>query len=421
VVVKWAKAVKPRVIFLENVEEFQTWGPLGEDNRPCPERKGETFKQWVGELQALGYRVEWRELRACDYGAPTIRKRLFLVARRDGLPVMWPEQTHAKPDAKGKAPKGLKPWRTAAECIDWSIPCPSIFERKKPLADATCRRIAKGLVRYVIEAKQPFIVGSTAPTLVQTGYGEREGQAPRALDIGKPLGTVVAGQKHALVTAFLAKHSTGVVGSDLADPIGTVTSVDHHSLVTASLIHMGHGEGKAGGKRFSHGVRDIAQPLNTITASGAAAGLVTSHLVKLRGDNVGGPVTEPVHTISAQGTHHGEVRAFLVKYYSEGGQDQSLTDPMHTIPTKDRLGLVTVTIAGEKWVIVDIGLRMLSPKELYAAQGFPANYRFETGADGERMTKTAQVRMCGNSVSPPPAEALVRANYSEIAEGRIAA
>jgi len=450
VVVKWAKAVKPRVIFLENVEEFQTWGPLGEDNRPCPERKGETFKQWVGQLEALGYKVEWRELRACDYGAPTIRKRLFLVARRDGLPIVWPEPTHAKPDAKGKAPKGLKQWRTAAECIDWSIPCPSIFERKKPLADATCRRIAKGLVRYVIEAGKPFIVSianwssesvrntdqplSTVtanpkgghhaivvPTLIQTGYGERPGQSPRVPGLDKPLGTVVNGQKHALVSAFLAKHYTGVVGSDLTDPIGTVTSVDHHSLVTASLIHMGHGEGKNGGKRFSHGVRDIEQPLNTVTASGAAAGLVTSHLVKLRGDNVGGPVTEPLHTISAQGTHHGEVRAFLVKYYSEGGQDQSLADPMHTIPTKDRLGLVTVTIAGEEWVIVDIGLRMLTPKELYAAQGFPASYQFETGADGEPMTKTAQVRMCGNSVSPPPAEALVRANYSEIAEGRIAA
>lgn len=407
VVVKWAKAVKPRVIFLENVEEFQTWGPLGEDNRPCPERKGETFKQWVGELQALGYRVEWRELRACDYGAPTIRKRLFLVARRDGLPIVWPEATHTKPDAKGKAPKGLKPWRTAAECIDWSIPCPSIFERKKPLADATCRRIAKGLVRYVIEAGRPFIVTNT------TGH-------PGA-PVTEPVRTITTGGHHALVTAFLAKHYTGVVGSDLTDPIGTVTSVDHHSLVTASLIHMGHGEGKNGGKRFSHGLRDIEQPLNTVTASGAAAGLVTSHLVKLRNNQFGQSVEEPIPTLTAGGGHVGEVRAFLVKYYSEGGQDQSLTDPAHTIPTKDRLGLVTVTIAGEQWVIVDIGLRMLTPKELYAAQGFPSSYRFETGADGEPMTKTAQVRMCGNSVSPPPAEALVRANYSEIAEGRIAA
>jgi DNA (cytosine-5)-methyltransferase 1 len=429
VVIKWAKLVQPRMIFLENVEEFKDWGPLIKRNVewmdettglrcskvmefPCPGRKGQTFKRWVSSLQGLGYRVEWRELRACDYGAPTIRKRLFLVARRDGLPIVWPEPTHAKPDPKGKAAKGRKPWRTAAECIDWSIPCPSIFERKKPLADATCRRIAKGLVRYVIEAQQPFIV-----SIANWSSESMRGTA-------QPLSTVTANPKgghHALVTAFLAKHYTGVVGSDLTDPIGTVTSVDHHSLVTANLIHMGHGEGKAGGKRFSHGIRDITEPLNTVTASGAAAGLVTSHLVKLRGDNVGGPVTEPLHTISAQGTHHGEVRAFLIKYYGEGGQDQSLADPMHTIPTKDRMGLVTVTIAGEEWVIVDIGLRMLSPKELYAAQGFPAHYRFETGANGEPMTKTAQVRMCGNSVSPPPAEALVRANYSEIAEGRIAA
>jgi DNA (cytosine-5)-methyltransferase 1 len=361
---------------------------------------------------------------------------------------VWPEPSHAKPDAKGKAPKGLKPWRTAAECIDWSIPCPSIFERKKPLADATCRRIAKGLVRYVIEAQQPFIVSianwssesvrGTAQPLstvtanpkgghhaLVTAFMTKFNTGSVGFGCDTPMHTITAGglQKRpgtaitqGVMSCFLAKHYTGVVGSDLADPIGTVTS-----LVTASLIHMGHGEGKAGGKRFSHGVRDITEPLNTITASGAAAGLVTSHLVKMRGDNVGGPVTEPLHTISAQGTHHGEVRAFLVKYYSEGGQDQSLTDPMHTIPTKDRLGLVNVTIAGEEWVIVDIGLRMLSPKELYAAQGFPANYQFETGADGEPMTKTAQVRMCGNSVSPPPAEALVRANYSEIAEGRIAA
>ncbi len=448
VVARWAADVRPRVILLENVEEFQHWGPLLDDGTPCPDRRGKTFERWVARLRNLGYRVEWRELRACDYGAPTIRKRLFLVARRDGLPIVWPEPTHAKPDAKGKAPKGLKPWRTAAECIDWSIPCPSIFERKKPLADATCRRIAKGLVRYVIEAGKPFIVTNTTGhpgaavtepvrTITTGGHHALVSAFMTKFNTGSvgfecdtPMHTVTAGglQKRpgtaitqGLVTAFLAKHYTGVVGSDLTDPIGTVTSVDHHSLVTASLIHMGHGEGKEGGKRFSHGVRDIEQPLNTVTASGAAAGLVTSHLVKLRGDNVGGPVTEPLHTISAQGTHHGEVRAFLVKYYSEGGQDQSLTDPAHTIPTKDRLGLVTVTIAGEQWVIVDIGLRMLTPKELYAAQGFPASYQFETGANGEPMTKTAQVRMCGNSVSPPPAEALVRANYSEIAEGRIAA
>lgn len=378
VVIKWAKLTKPRVICLENVEEFQTWGPLGPDNRPCPERKGLTFQRWKKQLANLGYKVEHRELRACDYGAPTIRKRLFLVARCDGLPIVWPTPTHAKPDAKGKVPAGMKPWRTAADCIDWSIPAPSIFERDKPLADATCRRIAKGIMRYVVEAEQPFIVPGVAATLVQTGYGERPGQAPRVPGLDKPLGTVVAGQKHALVQAFLAKHYTGVVGTELEHPAGTVTTADHHSLVTANLIHMGHGEGKEGGKRWSHGIRDVKDPLNTITAQGAAAGVVHS---------------------------------FLVKYYSEGGQDAACTDPMHTIPTKDRMGLVMVR--GEPYAIVDIGLRMLTPRELYRAQGFPDSYVIDTGAAGEPITKTAKVRMCGNSVCPPLSHALVKANYCE--------
>lgn len=435
VVIKWVKALKPtnchpRVICLENVEEFQDWGPLvwrttektDSDGNvislrgqwPCPERKGQTFQRWKAALQNLGYTIEHRELRACDYGAPTIRKRLFLVARRDGRPIVWPDPTHAKPDVKGKAPKGMKPWRTAAECIDWSIPCPSIFERAKPLADATCRRIAKGIIRYVVEAEQPFIVNGHAAFVTKFNTGST-GFSPDS-----PMHTVTAGGQQArpgtaitqgVVTAFLAKHYTGAVGSDLTDPIGTVTSVDHHSLVTANLIHMGHGEGKDGKARFSHGVRSVEEPLNTITAQGAAAGIVTSHLVKLRGDNVGGPVTEPLHTVSAQGLHHGEVRAFLVKYYSHGGTDQPLTDPMHTIPTKDRLGLVMVR--GEPWAIVDIGLRMLTPRELYRAQGFPDSYQIEVGAAGEPITKTAQVRMCGNSVCPPLSRAIVAANYAE--------
>ena len=362
VVVKWAKAVRPGVICLENVEEFQTWGPLGADNMPCKERRGKTFARWKRSLQELGYVVEHRELRACDYGAPTIRKRLFLVARCDGQPIVWPEPTHAAPGTLPARTKKLKPWRTAAECIDWSIPAPSIFERKKPLADATCRRIAKGLQRYVIEAANPFIASLThqggdrteaitepfktvtgahrgekalvVPTLIQTGYGERPGQAPRVPGLDKPIGTLVGGQKHALVSAFLAKHYTGVVGSDMADPVATVTSVDHHSLVTATmvtidnqsstsgqsaiteplkttvtenrhalvtanLIHMGHGEGKDGGKRFSHGVRDVTDPLNTITASGVTAAIVTSNLIKLRGTSKEGQsVEEPLHTIA---------------------------------------------------------------------------------------------------------------------------
>lgn len=448
VALRWAAVTRPRVIMLENVEEFTTWGPLGTDGRPCPQRKGEEFGKFIRALKRQGYSVDWRELRACDYGAPTIRKRFFLIARRDGLPIQWPAATHGDPKSKDVAAGRLLPWRTAAECIDWSIPAPSIFERSKPLADATCRRIAKGLVRYVINAAEPFIVGCggrmgqspersinqpmqtitakadsclAIPTLVQTGYGERAGQSPRVPGLEKPLGTVMAGgAKHALVAAFLAKHYTGVVGSSLHESIGTVTSVDHHSLVSANLIHMGHGEGKDGGKRFSHGIRDFEQPINTITASGATAGLVTSNMVKLRGDNVGAPADGPLHTISAGGTHHAEVRAFLVKYYGNDKDGVEINGPLHTIPTHDRFGLVTV--ASEEYAIADIGLRMLAPRELFTAQGFPASYIIEHGIDehGQQisLTKTAQVRMCGNSVCPPLSCAIVEANFQHEATWR---
>ena len=394
VVVKWAKLVRPRIICLENVEEFQTWGPLAADGRPCPQRKGSTFARWKGQLQALGYQVEHRELRACDYGAPTIRKRLFLVARCDGMPIVWPDATHAAKPAKGS---GMKPWRTAAECIDWSLPCPSIFERERPLAEATLRRIAHGVMRYVVNAAEPYVVriGHTghgdggkvrgihdplstvtskaehllcSPTLVQTGYGERTGQAPRVPGLDKPLGTVVAGaSKHALVAAFLAKHYTGVVGSELQQPIGTVTATDHHSLVAANMV-------------------------------------------KLRGTSNSASAAEPLHTISAGGQHHAEVRAFLTAYYGSD-QDTPLDEPMHTVTTKPRFGLVTV--AGQQYQIADIGMRMLQPRELYTAQGFPASYIIDRGADGRTLPKDAQVRMCGNSVCPPLADALVRANYAE--------
>lgn len=357
VTLRWVATVRPRIIWLENVEEFITWGPVIRNPdgsyMPCPKRKGRTFKSFVNALQRHGYHVEWRELRACDYGAPTIRKRLFLIARCDGQPICWPEPTHGP---------GLKPYKAAADIIDWSIPCPSIFERKKPLADATCRRIAEGIRRYVVESGDPFIVP----------IANFNGSNP-AHSIREPVRTITANPKGghlALVQAFLAKHYTGVVGTDLRQPIGTVTSVDHHSLVT-------------------------------------------SHMVKLRGTNVGSPATSPLHTISAGGTHHAEVRAFLLKYYSEGGQWQGLGEPMHTIPTKDRLGLVLVR--GQPYQIVDIGLRMLQPHELFAAQGFPADYIYDRLADGTRVNKTDQVRMCGNSVSPPMAEALVRANMPELA------
>lgn len=378
VVIRWARRVKPRVIMLENVEEFQDWGPLLEDGRPSPERRGQTFALWRDQLRAAGYQVEMRELRACDYGAPTTRKRLFVIARRDGLPIAWPAPTHG--------PGRARPYRTAAECIDWSIPCPSIFDRARPLAENTMRRIARGVMRYVVNAAEPFIVGLAhgshaerpgsrshslhepirtvhagggnfalvAPTLVQTGYGERDGQQPRSLDIGAPLGTVVAGgQKHALVAAFLAKHYGGneTPGTSMRAPMDTITTQDHHALVTA------HAEGD-------------------------------------RGD---------------------QVHALLMKYYGSD-QDPRLDEPLHTITTRDRFGLVTVR--GEQYAIADIGMRMLRPRELYRAQGFPESYVIDFDYQGKPLPKAAQVRMCGNSVSPPVATALVRANFTHEAAWR---
>ena len=485
VALRWAAKCKPRAIILENVEEFKTWGPLIVDAdgnaRPDPVKRGKTFDSFIRQLRAHGYSVEWEELRACDYGTPTIRKRFFMVARRDGLPIVArPKPTHGAPASKEAKAGKVKPWRTAAECIDWSIPCPSIFERKKPLAEATLRRIAKGVMRYVVESGDPFIVPLThqgsdrikdvaepmrtitgahrgeravvVPTLVQTGYGEREGQAPRALDIGKPLGTVVGGAaKHALVAAFLAKHYTGVVGSDLRDSLGTVTSTDHHNLVTAHitkfrtgsvghaadeplhtvtassfvkrpggsaplgvvaahLVHMGHGEGKDGKKRFSHGVRDVGVPLNTVAASGMPAAVVTSNLIKLRGTSAAAATDEPLHTISAGGQHHAEVRAFLLSYYGSETDSDNAAAPLRTVTSRERFGLVT--IHGQDYQIVDLGLRMLTPRELFKAQGFPDDYIIgDDETQGLKLTKSAQVRMCGNSVCPPLAEALVRANF----------
>jgi len=401
VVVKWVRLLKPtgqhpRVISLENVEEFQHWGPLLADGTPCPDRRGRSFARWVAELRNLGYAVEWRELRACDYGAPTIRKRLFLVARCDGQPIVWPAPTHAAKPAKGS---GLQPWRTAADCIDWGLPCPSIFERERPLVEATLRRVARGVMRYVVEAANPFIVriGQTGgngsysnsvdtplttvttkaehmlavPTLVQTGYGERPGQAPRVPGIDKPLGTVVGGQKHALVAAFLAKHYGGVTGHGVMQPLGTVTTSDHHSLVGATIAPL---RGTSPAHRSAHSVQ------------------------------------QPLSTVSAGGTHHALVAAFLTAYYGSD-QDTPLDDPLHTVTTKPRFALVMVD--GVPHAIADIGMRMLQPRELYTAQGFPASYVIDRGADGRPLSKAAQVRMCGNSVCPPLAEAIVRANYSE--------
>jgi DNA (cytosine-5)-methyltransferase 1 len=588
VVVKWAAESKPKVIMLENVREFEDWGPvvprwecgtyiegtewgekefeggcgwrgtegqaklvrrrracprcesrglreaLGKDGKPVmvpdPDRMGLTFRRFVGRLRGLGYKVEWKVLNAADYGAPTHRRRLFLVARRDGHPIVWPAPTHGDPK-KMTLTKHLKPWHTAAECIDWSIPCPSIFDRKRPLAEATMRRIAMGIKRYVLDNPQPFIVGvggrmgqspaapvdqpnntvtakndravvtpyvvplthqgerkgvspeeplptitaahrgeqavvtpflakigqtggngsyvtpveaplgtqvsknehllispvlagiggpeySGKPTpvdkplgtqttenhkaviapvlvgfrdkesprvldvnaphgtitaggrqsaliaasLIQTGYGERDGQAPRVLDLEKPMGTLMAGgAKQAAVAAFLAKHFTGAVGQPAGEPIGTVTTKDHHSLVTANMVHMNHG-----GKQDS----SCDEPMRTVMAGGGHAALVYTFLTHYFGNSVG----------------------------------QSLKAPLGTAISKDHFGLVTVEIRGELYVIADIGMRMLTPRELARGQGFPDTYVL-TG------TQSSQVARIGNSVCPPMAAALVRANF----------
>ena len=342
VIVKWAKLVRPKVIIMENVEEFKTWGPLI-DNRPDPKRKGETFGQFVKALKRFGYQVDWRELRACDYGAPTIRKRLFLIARCDGEKIVWPEPTHGDPDTLEVRAGLLEPWHTAADIIDWTLDCPSIFERKRPLAENTMKRIAKGIQKFVVENPNPFIVNNTAPFLMQ--YHSYKGDGARGQVMDRPLLTQDTSNRYALVT---------------------------------------------------------------------------SHIIKLRGTknggNIGHKTDEPLHTISAGGTHLGEVRAFLMAYYGTSvGSD--LREPMRTVTTKDRFGLITVH--GKDYQIADIGMRMLQPHELFAAQGFPADYVIDKDETGKKFTKKDQVAKCGNSVCPPIAEALVKANLPDESTERL--
>lgn len=449
VVCKWARTVRPRVICMENVEEFRTWGPLIQRDgqwHPDPARKGQTFQRFVGQLERYGYRVEHRELRACDYGAPTIRKRLFLIARRDGLPIVWPEATHGDPKSLPVQRGKRLPWRTAAECIDWTIPCPSIFERKKPLAEATLRRIAKGIQRYVIDAAEPFIVNLThhgsdrvegldeplrtvtaakrgekalvTPMLIQAGHGEGQGATKRRShginDIQGPIGTVTAsGGGQALATAtlapFITEHANASHQRNMAadDPLRTqVAQVKggHFAAVTAFLAQ--HNTMPNWGVHPGH---DARSPLSTIIASGSQQALVTSHLAVLRNHVDAAALVDPLNTVAAGGQHHAEVRTFLVAYYGNDKDGQGLTEPLRTMPTKDRFGLVT--IRGVDYQIVDIGMRMLTPRELATAQGFPPDYIIDRRPDGTPLTKTAQVRMIGNSVCPPVAAAIVRANF----------
>ena len=416
VVVKWAKTVHPRVIILENVEEFVTWGPLGPNQQPDPKKKGQTFRKWVAELRRCGYKVEHRELRACDYGTPTIRKRFFLIARCDGRPIVWPEPTHAKPDSievrKGKRLL----WRTAAECIDFTLPCPSIFLTKeearavgckRPLAEATMRRIAKGVKRFVLDAAQPFIV-RTAHGDVGTNGSRRWGNTEH--DACEPLPTITASRGFAVVAPMLTEHANASRAASWRanEPLRTQCAEvkgGHFALVAAFLD-------QANGGFYDGPGRSVEDPAGTVCAQGSMQRLVTSNLVKLRGDNVGSPTDTPLHTVSAQGFHHAEVRAFLIAYYGSEKDGRECAEPMGTVVSRERFGLVTVD--GTDYAIADIGLRMLTPRELFRAQGFPETYVIDRGANGRKLPKDAQVRACGNSVCPPLAHALVAANLGEL-------
>lgn len=368
VALKWASLPnKPRIIMLENVEEFITWGPLGSDGKPCKKNKGREFKAFVNALKKHGYAVDWKELRACDYGAPTIRKRLFLIARCDGLSIIWPEPTHGDPNnIKTKARK-LKTWRTAAECIDWSIPCPSIFERSRPLAQATNRRIAKGVMRYVVNDANPFVITTDRPITNRS--------IPRGIDM--PLPTATSSQRIAMVAPFLTEFANSSNDRNMPadEPLRTQCAQvkGGHFALVAPFISTYYGEKNAD---------------------------------EVRGQKI----NEPLRTQTTE-NRHALVSAFLIKYYGTDG-DVSMQEPLHTITTKDRFGLVTVH--GKQYQIADIGMRMLAPRELFHAQGFPANYIIDYGITPENkritLTKTEQVRMVGNSVCPPLAAALVREN-----------
>ena len=551
---KWAGMKRPRVISLENVKQILQWGrliakrdkatgrvvklggavaapgevvPVGQQFLiPDPKQRGRTWRRFVALLEAMGYVVEWKVIRACDFGAPTSRERLFMIARCDGQPIVWPEPTHAKNPAKGQ-----QKWRTAADCIDFTDLGKSIFGRKKDLAPATLRRVAKGMKKFVIDSAAPFIVpianwsGETvqsadeplrtitsypkggafsvvspiiappthqgsdrindpldplptvtcanrgeltliSPVMVTAAHGEgKPGGVQRWGDGCKssadPLGTITASGGHSIAAAHLVKFRFNDAGKALDEPLPTITSGGNYQRPAGAAHAMGISTvfmAQMNGGFNATDAKSIEDPMTTVTNTGSQQQLVAANLVHLRGNCDARDVNDPLHTVSAGGQHHGlvsafmerafgasvgqglddpaptitaggggksslvsltlspeheagalRVAAFLISYY--GTENISACDsPAPTITTKDRLAMVTLMVKGTPYVIVDICLRMLKPSELYKAQGFPADYIISHGADGKPFTKTQQVHMCGNSVSPPPMAALARAN-----------
>lgn len=390
IVLRWAAKVRPRVIMLENVEEFQTWGPVRK-GKPVKSKVGQTFNQFIKQLKALDYDVEYRELKACDYGAPTIRKRFFLIARCDGNPIVWPEATHAPADSPEVTTGKKKPYKSAAECIDFSLPCPSIFERAKPLVPNTQRRIARGLDKFVIrEAK---------PCLVHIGNGERSGQLPRIYDIDKPLNTVVSSCKQYLIAPSLIQYhsetaKSEVRGQKIDKPIMTIDSSGRYGVQIPFLTKF---------QQNSLGQKCV-KPHDCF-------------LTVLRNHMDSKSINEPLNTITAGAEHFSLVKVY-VKQYSEDvrlGHWQKIRAMLneYTDWNLDDNEILVFNIDGTEYFIYDIGMRMLQPKELYAAQGFPKDYVIEKDYLGNTYPKSKQVARCGNAVPPPFATALVRANLPE--------
>ncbi|MEM1363600.1 MAG: DNA cytosine methyltransferase [Pseudomonadota bacterium] len=536
VVIDWAEKAKPDVIIMENVEEFPTWGPVGNDGQPIKEFAGITYRDWLKRFAKAGYRTSSREMRACDYGDPTIRKRWFFIARRDGVPITWPMPTHGNPKDPKTERRGLKPWRNAAECIDWTLPCPSIFDTseaimaqhglraKRPLAKNTLARVARGMKRYVLDAEKPFIVNLThggrleptdEPMRTITGAhrGEKAVVAPHVMTMrnaqkpfngaDEPTHTITAGGAGlSNVAAYITRFNGGATGSRMDEPMGTVTANSfikrpggaaplgiiapilshlytsntrggagdvkqpmktvtaggqHHAVVAPALIQTGYGERPGQAPR----ALDPHAPLGTIVAGGAkhaaVAAFLAQHNSQRIGFNPGRPVDAPISTLTQTGSHQQLVAPYFAKYYGTAGA-AGIHEPIHTVTGNDRFAhvqadlaqpsfgpehwdrarevaeflrshgaweggeYVTLTIHGEEFVVVDIGLRMLTPRELFNAQGFPADYVIEgiwKENDGDwtwhPFTKSVQVSGCGNSVCPGLAKAIVAANVPHLA------
>ena len=441
---RWAGLARPRVIMLENVEEFKTWGPLGRWHHPIKSKQGETFRKFVQQLTDLGYEVEFRELVAADYGAPTMRKRFFMIARCDGKPIVWPEPTHAPADSEEVKKGLLKPYVGAYTQLDFSLPCPSIFDTSeeikekygiravRPLAQKTMDRIARGFIKFVLNNPKPFIIqcnhgGERRPNDIREpmptitgkhGYGIVEpymvqiGQTgftkDRSKDVREPLTTIVSKNEHCLINPTLIQYHSetskdGVRGQTIEDPIMAVDSSNRYGLVTSFLHKYYDGGYKGAGET-------VENPLPTVTAWDHNS-IVTANLIQMNNHCDGKDIRQPLPTITAGDGHFGEVRAFLIKYYGQGtGQD--IKDPLDTVTAQDRFGLVTIN--GTDYQIVDIGLRMLEPRELYGCQGFPDDYIIDHDYTGKTYPRSEQVRRCGNAVCPPIPAALVRANLPEL-------